>query len=354
MAPIKVGLNGFGRIGRLAFRLMFEHPDVFEVVHVNEFPGVGESCAYLAQFDSVHGTWADVNVEFDAGSSNLVVSMKDGRVCHVKCSCHEKPADVPWAESGVAMIMECTGVHLTRASLAPYFACGVKKVVVSAPVKDAESPVLNIVYGVNHGLYDASKDHIVTAARCTTNCLAPVVKVIHEKLGIVRGSITTIHDVTNTQMMLDATNAKKSDLRRARSGMVNLAPTSTGSATAIALIFPELKGKLNGVAVRVPLTNASLTDSVFEVSRGTTIEEVNGFLKEAATSPDHALHGILGYETRPLVSTDYINDRRSGIVDAPSTMVVDGSHVKILTWYDNEMGYSARMVDVARMVAASL
>lgn len=206
--------------------------------------------------------------------------------------------------------------------------------------------------GVNHKEYDASKDHIVTAASCTTNSLAPVVSVVLKNLGIVRGSITTIHNVTNTQTIVDAPNHKKSDLRRARSGLTNLAPTSTGSATAIALIFPELKGKLNGMAVRVPLLNGSITDCVFELARATTAEEVNGFMKAAAEEGD--LKGVLGYEEQPLVSTDYINDTRSGIVDALSTMVVDNTHLKMYIWYDNEYGYSARMVDVARMIVAKM
>jgi len=226
----------------------------------------------------------------------------------------------------------------------------VKKVVVSAPVKS--DGILNIVVGCNDHLYDASKDHIVTAASCTTNCLAPVVKVIHENLGIERGAITTIHDVTNTQTVVDSCNTKKSDLRRARSSLLSLAPTSTGSATAIALIYPELKGKLNGHAVRVPLLNASLTDCVFSVNRDTTAEEVNQLLQDASkTGP---LVNILGYEARPLVSVDYTNDARSCIVDALSTQVVDKRMVKIYAWYDNEWGYSCRMVDIVKMVAASL
>lgn len=339
--PTKVGLNGFGRIGRLVFRMLWDDPAV-ELVHVNEFPGAGESSAYLVTFDSVHGRWAGHDAQFDAGKSALVV---DGEKA-VGYSKKDKPADVDWAAAGCEVVVECSGVFLTRAALQPYFDQGVKKVLVSAPVKEPSDPVLNVVYGVNHALYDPAKDHIVTAASCTTNCLAPVVSVVHKELGIVRGSITTIHNVTNTQTLMDAPNSKKSDLRRARSGMVNLAPTSTGSATAIALIFPELKGKLNGHAVRVPLTNASLTDSVFELARPTTVEEVNGLLKAAAASGP--LKGILGFEERPLVSMDYVNDSRSGIVDAASTMVVDGTHLKIYTWYDNEFGYSARMCDVLR------
>ena len=258
---------------------------------------------------------------------------------------------MPWDQHGVELVLECSGEFLTRDTLNVYFTKGVKKVLVSAPVKEKEDPVLNIVYGVNHDKYDHEKDHIVTAASCTTNCLAPVVAVVQKNLGIVRGSITTIHNVTNTQTIVDAPNSKKSDLRRARSGLTNLAPTSTGSATAIALIFPELKGKLNGMAVRVPLLNGSLTDCVFEVARETSVEEVNALMEEAS---EGWLKGVLGYETQPLVSTDYINDTRSGIVDALSTMVVDKTHLKMYVWYDNEYGYSARMVDIALMIAKKM
>ncbi|KIZ03602.1 glyceraldehyde 3-phosphate dehydrogenase [Monoraphidium neglectum] len=291
-------------------------------------------------------TWPH-EVTVDGGA--VVVTTAAGRSVRIPCTQHPKPADLAPAlkAAGVEMVWEGTGVFLTRAALAPYFeAGGVKKVVVSAPVKDAD-PVLNVVMGCNHELYNPAVDHIVTAASCTTNCLAPVVKVILSKLGIRHGCITTIHNLTNTQTIVDAPNTKKSDLRRARSGLVNLAPTSTGSATAIALIFPELKGKLNGLAVRVPLTNASITDCVFEVERPTTAAEVNALLKEASSS---YLSGILGFEERPLVSTDYVNDLRSSIVDADCTQVIDGTLVKIYAWYDNEAGYSARLVDLAALV----
>ena len=260
------------------------------------------------------------------------------------------PTQIPFAEAGpIDLVLECTGAFLTRASLQPFFDAGVRAVLVAAPVKDAADPVLNIVYGVNHTAYDPAVDRLLTAASCTTNCLAPVVQVLQSRFGIVRGAITTIHDVTNTQTMVDATNTKKSDLRRARSGMCNLAPTSTGSATAIALIFPELKGKLNGLAVRVPLLNASLTDGVFELGRDVTVAEVNAALEEAAAGE---LDGILGFETRPLVSSDYVADTRSSIVDAACTQVIDGRLVKVFMWYQNELGYACRMVDTAAMVAA--
>merc|ERR1711990_386187 len=342
---VKVGINGFGRIGRLAFRLAYDHPEL-EFVHINEFPGAGESSAYLAKYDSIHGQWAH-GCSFVDGA----VEVNDGeKVRRISYSTESTPGAVDWDKHGVELVLECSGQFLTRDALAPYFAKGVKRVLVSAPVKDKDDPVLNIVYGVNHGDYDAGKDKIVTAASCTTNCLAPVVSVVQTALGgIKRGSITTIHNVTNTQTIVDAPNSKKSDLRRARSGMTNLAPTSTGSATAIALIFPELKGKLNGLAVRVPLLNGSLTDCVLDLPRDVTVEEVNGYLKEAS---ENELKNILGYETQPLVSTDYINDKRSSIIDALSTKVVDKRHLKIYAWYDNEYGYSARMADIANMVVA--
>ena len=246
------------------------------------------------------------------------------------------------AELGVDLVIDCTGVFKTGAKIAPYYASGVKKVVVSAPVKDGSA--LNLVYGVNHDIYDGSQ-RLITAAFCTTNCLAPIVKVIHENLIIRHGSITTIHDVTNTQTIVDR---PAKDMRRARSALMNLVPTTTGSATAITLIYPELKGRLNGHAVRVPLLNASLTDCVFEVEQATNTEEVNGLFKAAAEGP---LKGILGFETRPLVSCDYINDPRSSIIDGPSTMVINGTQVKIYAWCDNEWGYACRLADIARMIA---
>ncbi|NNL17180.1 MAG: ArsJ-associated glyceraldehyde-3-phosphate dehydrogenase, partial [Boseongicola sp.] len=254
--------------------------------------------------------------------------------------------DLPLREMRVDVVIDCTGVFKNEIALAPYFNAGVKKVIVSAPVKDGSA--LNLVYGVNDDVYDPKIHNLITAASCTTNCLAPVVKVIHEELGIRHGSITTIHDVTNTQTIVDKPHK---DPRRARSALNSLIPTTTGSATAITLIYPELKGRLNGMAVRVPLLNASLTDCVFEVERETTVEEVNGFFKHWA---DGSLKGILGYETRPLVSADYVNDPRSGIVDAQSTMVVNGTQVKVYVWYDNEWGYACRLADIVRMVTEQM
>jgi glyceraldehyde 3-phosphate dehydrogenase len=347
--PTRVALNGCGRIGRLVLRIAFESPDELELVALNDVASA-ESVAYLLQFDSVHGTWGGVSVRAEGDDIVFSSSARELRVPFTRHSHLEALAPV-YRDAGVQLVLECTGVFLTRAALAPYTtSCGASKVVVSAPVKDAD--VLNVVVGVNEDKYNPALHDIVTAASCTTNCLAPVVAVIHAALGIVHGSITTVHNVTNTQMLLDAPNAKKSDLRRARSGLMNLAPTSTGSATAISLIFPELKGKLNGLAIRVPLTNASITDCVFEVTRGTTVEEVNGLLRAAAEAG--RLRGILGFDTAQKVSTDYVNDRRSSVVDADCTQVVDGTLVKVYAWYDNEMGYSARMVDLAKIVAGSI
>lgn len=327
-------LNGLGRIGKLALKPLLERGA--KIAWINDAVGDAAMHAHLLEFDTVHGRWrADISADADSvtidGTRLPFIGTRDLRAL---------PLD------GVDVVIDCTGAFKTEAALAPYFAVGVKKTVVSAPVKDG--PTANIVIGVNDDAYDPRAHHIVTAASCTTNCLAPVVKVIHEGLGIKHGSITTIHDVTNTQTIVDR---PAKDLRRARSALNSLIPTTTGSATAITLIYPELKGRLNGHAVRVPLLNASLTDCVFEVERPTTAAEVNAMFKAAAEGP---LIGILGYEERPLVSTDYTNDTRSSIIDAPSTMVINGTQVKVYAWYDNEMGYAHRLVDVAMMVGHSL
>jgi len=334
----RIGINGFGRMGRLALRAGWGREDL-EFVHVNELHGGAATAAHLLTFDSVHGTWPH---DVAAADDGLAV---DGT--SLSFSEAATPGEVPWGDLGVDVVLECTGRFRTGALLDPYFARGVRKVIVAAPVKDGGA--LNVVVGVNDDRYDPGEHDLLTAASCTTNCLAPVVKVIHEGLGIARGSITTLHDLTNTQTIVDAPHK---DLRRARAAGVSLIPTSTGSATAIALIFPELEGRLNGLAVRVPLLNASLTDCVFEVQRPTSVEEVNGLL--AAAAADGPLAGILGYEERPLVSVDYKDDPRSGIVDALSTLVTDATQVKILAWYDNEWGYANRMVDLARIVGRSL
>ena len=327
-------LNGLGRIGKLALKPLLERGA--RIAWINDAVGDPAMHSHLFEFDTVHGRW-DARHASDAES----VTVNDQRLHFIGTA---DLADLPL--EGVDVVIDCTGVFKTEAALQPYFDAGVKKVVVSAPVKDGATA--NIVYGINHSTYDPATHTIVTAASCTTNCLAPVVKVIHEGLGIRHGSITTIHDVTNTQTIVDR---PAKDLRRARSALNSLIPTTTGSATAITLIYPELAGKLNGHAVRVPLLNASLTDCVFEVETPTSAEAVNALFKAAAEGP---LKGILGYEERPLVSTDYTNDERSSIIDALSTMVVNGTQVKIYAWYDNEMGYAHRLVDVALMVGESV
>jgi glyceraldehyde 3-phosphate dehydrogenase len=336
MAAVRVGINGFGRIGRLALRAAWDWPEL-DFVHINELQGDAETAAHLLTFDSIHGRWSE-----DVQGETETLRVNGSTIGY---SAAEKPGDVPWGELGVEIVLECTGRFRTPQLLDAYFRQGVRKVIVAAPVKEQ---ALNVVVGVNDHLYDPERHNVLTAASCTTNCLAPVVKVIHESIGIRHGEITTLHDMTNTQTVVDAPH---NDLRRARAANVSLIPTTTGSATAIGLIFPELEGKLDGLAVRVPLLNASLTDCVFEVARPTSVEEVNELLAAAAAG---SLAGILGYESRPLVSVDFKDDPRSAIVDARSTMVTDGTQVKILAWYDNEWGYANRMVELARTVAASL
>ena len=333
---IRIGINGFGRMGRLALRAAWDWPEL-DIVHINEVKGGAECAAHLLEFDSVHGRWSR---QIGHAADAILV---DGR--RIGFSEHKSPGDVPWDEVGVDIVIEACGKFRTTELLQPYFERGVKKVIVAAPVKQG---ALNIVMGVNDQLYNPAEHHLLTAASCTTNCLAPVVKVLHEKIGIEHGVITTIHDATNTQVVVDAPHK---DLRRARAASMSLIPTTTGSATAITLIYPELKGKLNGHAVRVPLLTGSLTDAVFEMQRPVTAAEINALFHEAAGS---YLQGILGIEERPLVSIDFKGDPRSAIVDALSTMVVDGTQLKVLIWYDNEMGYVHRMMELARKVALSL
>jgi len=341
---VKVAVNGFGRIGRLVFRFAWEDPTL-ELVHVNDLCSC-ESAAYLLKYDSVHGTW-DRDVKVLEGEDAFSVVEDNGACTNVSFTREKDYTNIDFRSMGVEMVLECTGKFLTVKSLSPYFDLGIQRVVVSAPVK--EEGALNVVLGCNHHLL-TEDTKIVTNASCTTNCLAPIVKVIKENFGIKHGCITTVHNVTGTQTIVDMPNTKKSDLRRARSGMVNLCPTSTGSATAIVEIYPDLKGKLNGLAIRVPLTNSSITDAVFEVLQPVTVDEVNAALKKA--SEHGPLKGILGYEEQPLVSTDYTNDERSSIIDALSTMVVDQTMVKIYSWYDNEVGYSKRMAELANIVAS--
>ncbi|WP_421911534.1 ArsJ-associated glyceraldehyde-3-phosphate dehydrogenase [Marinobacter sp.] len=334
MSKIKVGINGFGRIGRLALRAAWQWPEM-EFVAINDPGADPETLAHLLNFDSIHGRW---DHEAGVNGDGIVIEGKSVRVTRNKTI-----EETDW--SGCDLVIEASGKMKKVDVLQAYLDQGVKRVVVTAPVKEAGAK--NIVVGVNDGIFDPANDRIVTAASCTTNCLAPVVKVIHEKLGIKHGSITTIHSLTNTQTIIDAPHK---DLRRARACGSSLIPTSTGSATAIIEIFPELKGRLDGHAVRVPLTNASLTDCVFEVETPTDRDTVNRLLKEAA---EGELKNILGYEERPLVSIDYQTDPRSSIVDALSTMVVNGTQVKIYAWYDNEWGYANRTAELARRVGSA-
>jgi glyceraldehyde 3-phosphate dehydrogenase len=328
---IRVGINGFGRMGRLTLRAAWGNPAIrFE--HINDPAADATTLAHLLNFDSVHGRW-----EHEARADGNAIVIGDMRIPVTQ---NTDLAATDWSSCDV--VIESSGKFRKPDVLQPYLDQGVKRVVVTAPVK--ADGALDVVMGVNHHRFDPKLHRIVSAASCTTNCFAPVVKVIHESLGIRHGSLTTIHSLTNTQVIVDAPHK---DLRRARSCGSSLIPTSTGSATAIAEIFPELRGRLNGHAVRVPLTNASLTDCVFEVERATTVEEVNRLLSEAAQGP---LKGVLGYETRPLVSIDYLHDPRSSIVDAPSTLVINGTQVKIYAWYDNEWGYVNRTAELVELV----
>ncbi|EKO3657997.1 ArsJ-associated glyceraldehyde-3-phosphate dehydrogenase [Vibrio metschnikovii] len=330
---IKVGINGFGRIGRLALRAAYDWPEL-EFVQINDVAGDAATLAHLLEFDSVQGRWHHPVL---ADGDSIMIGQ------HKIQTSQQKAIDaVDW--SGCDVVIEATGKHRKTELLNLYLAQGVKRVVVSAPVK--EPGVANIVVGVNDHIFNPDQHRIVTAASCTTNCIAPIVKVIHEKLGIEQSSFTTIHDLTNTQTILDAPHK---DLRRARACGMSLIPTTTGSATAIVEIFPDLKDKINGHAVRVPLANASLTDIIFDVKRDTTVDEVNALLKAAS---ENELQGILGFETRPLVSIDYKGDQRSTIVDALSTMVVGKRMVKIYAWYDNEMGYATRTAELVRNVGS--
>jgi glyceraldehyde 3-phosphate dehydrogenase len=330
---IKVGINGFGRMGRLALRAAFDWDEI-EFIQINDPAGDAATLSHLLTFDSVHGRW-----RHDAGHQGDDIVINDQVI---KCTQHSTISETDWSDCDV--VIEASGKMKTKTLLQQYIDQGVKHVVVTAPVK--EEGILNVVMGINEHLFDKQQHAIVTAASCTTNCLAPVVKVIHEKLGIKHGSMTTIHDITNTQTILDAPHK---DLRRARACGMSLIPTTTGSATAITHIFPELAGKLNGHAIRVPLANASITDCVFEVERATTVEDVNRYFKEAS---ENELSGILGFEERPLVSIDYKTDSRSSIIDALSTMVVNGTQVKIYAWYDNEWGYANRTVELVKLVGA--
>lgn len=332
---MKIGINGFGRIGRLVFREAFERDDI-EIVQVNDPGGDAENAAYLLQFDSVQGTWSRAA---EARDGKLWV---EGR--GVRFSRGADCASAGWADAGIDVLLECSGRFKTAAALAPYLEAGIGHVIVSAPVSDPEVP--NVVVGVNDEAFDPSRHRLVSGASCTTNCVAPVVKVLDDHFGVVRGSLNTIHAVTPSQLVLDGFHK---DPRRGRASSASLIPTTTGSAKAIGRIFPQLDGHISGVAVRVPVVCPSITDCTFEVREGTDREAVNAALAAAAAGP---LAGILGYEERPLVSVDYIGDTRSSIVDAATTMVVDRHHVKVLAWYDNEMGYSQRLMDLLGRLAS--
>ena len=335
---MKIGINGFGRIGRLALRILWQRKDI-EITHINETGGDSSAASHLLEFDSVHGRW---NKNIISNKDEIIIEGKK-----ISFTSKKDYLDVPWDKSSVDLILECTGKNKTPQDLNPYFdSLGVKKVIVACPVKGivGSEQALNIVYGINHSLYKADKHKLITAASCTTNCLAPIVKVVNENFSIKHGAITTIHDVTNTQVPVDL---YKGDLRRARGCIQSLIPTTTGSAKAIAEIFPELKGKLNGHAVRVPLLNASLTDAVFELNNEVTEKQVNNAFKKASET---YLKGILGYEEKPLVSADYLNDSRSCIIDGLSTMVVNSNLLKVYAWYDNEWGYSCRLADLTSFV----
>ena len=332
-----IAINGFGRMGRLLVRALNHHPEL-QLVHINENSGGIETAAHLMQFDSVHGKWRG---EAKVQDGTLLLNEHA-----VSFSDFSAPSEVPWVKAGADIVVECSGAFRTMDSLSAYLEMGIQKVVVAAPVHDERA--LNVVMGCNDSLYDPGRFDIVTAASCTTNSIAPVVKVIHEEIGIEKGVITTIHDPTNTQVVVDY---PLTDLRRSRSALNSLIPTSTGSATAITKIFPQLSGKLDGLAVRVPVLNASLSDCVFSVCGKVTGEEINNLLENAA---DSTLNGILGFEHRPLVSADYVNDTRSGIIDGPSTIVIDENLVKVLVWYDNEYGYVHRLAELVAMVAGQL
>jgi len=331
---IKVGINGFGRMGRLTMRVLFDAQDI-EITQINDPAGDAATLAHLLEYDSVHGRWQH---EVSSTENKMLIN---GQA--IICSQNKTIADTDW--SGCDLVIEASGKMKTTELLNQYLEQGVKRVVVTAPVK--EPGILNVVMGVNDHLYNKEEHPIVTAASCTTNCLAPVVKVLQENVGIKHGSMTTIHDITNTQTILDAPHK---DLRRARACGMSLIPTTTGSATAITHIFPELKGRLNGHAVRVPLANASITDCVFELEKEVTEEEVNAWFEKAAANE---LKGILGYEEKPLVSIDYKTDPRSSIIDALSTMVVNGTQLKLYAWYDNEWGYANRTAELALKVGLS-
>jgi len=330
---IRIGINGFGRIGRVFFRAIAANPE-FEVAAINDLTDT-KTLAHLLKYDSVHGRFAGT---VEAGPDSLVVNGKAIRVLAAK-----DPAELPWKALGVEYAVESTGKFTERAGAAKHLEAGAKKVVISAPAKD---PDLTVVLGVNEGSYKPAEHHIVSNASCTTNCLAPVVKVLHDTFGVKRGQMTTIHSYTNDQKILDFPHK---DLRRARAGALSMIPTSTGAAKAIGLVLPELKGKIDGFSMRVPTPNVSVVDFVCELGKATDDKGINAALKAAA---DGALKGILAYTEEPLVSVDFNGSPASSTVDAGCTKVIDGTFAKVVAWYDNEMGYSCRLRDLIRYMAA--
>jgi len=331
---ISIAINGIGRIGKLALKTLISRN--FNIKHVNELNGDINSLIHSIEFDSIHGKWV---AEFQKNENDLIINKHKIKTSFVNS------IELLNLEN-IDILIDCTGENKSSIELSKYFKLGIKKVIVSAPIN--EPGIANIVYGVNQTIYNPSQHNIITAASCTTNCIAPIIKVLHENIGIKHGSITTIHNLTNSQTLIDLPHR---DLRRGRSALNNLIPTTTGSAEAISLIYPELKGKLNGHAIRVPVLNTSLTDCVFEMKSNTNINEINEIFKNASRGD---LKAILGYEERPLVSSDYVNDPRSSIIDALSTMVINETQVKIYAWYDNEWGYVNRLADIVKMVSNSM
>jgi len=331
---VKVGINGFGRIGRQVLKAMLErYPGDLEVVAVNDLFDAHTN-AHLFKYDSNFGRFEGVVEVVD---DKLVVNGHP-----IQVLAERNPANLPWRDLGVEIVIESTGVFRDAHQAAAHISAGARKVIISAPAKNED---LTVVLGVNEDWYDPAKHHILSNASCTTNCLAPAAKVLNDTFGIVRGLMTTVHAYTNDQRILDLAHK---DLRRARAAALNIIPTTTGAARALALVIPELKGKFDGISLRVPTSTVSIVDFVAEVSRPTTVEEVNAAFKEAA---EGRLKDILGYSTEPLVSIDFKGDPRSSIIDAPSTMVMGGTMVKVLAWYDNEWGYSCRTADLAHFLA---
>lgn len=330
---VKIGINGFGRIGRNVFRAALKNPNI-EVVAVNDLTDAN-TLAHLLKYDSVHGK---LDAEVSVNGNNIVVNGKE-----IVVKAERDPAQLAWNELGVDIVVESTGRFTKREDAAKHLEAGAKKVIISAPAKNED---ITIVMGVNQDKYDPANHHIISNASCTTNCLAPFAKVLHEKFGIVRGMMTTVHSYTNDQQILDLPHK---DLRRARAAAESIIPTTTGAAKAVALVLPELKGKLNGMAMRVPTPNVSVVDLVAELEKEVTVEEVNAALKEAA---EGELKGILAYSEEPLVSRDYNGSTVSSTIDALSTMVIEGTMMKVVSWYDNETGYSHRVVDLAEYIAS--